>query len=185
MEEFIDVCSVTANFLMSHPRAAYPEIEQKAGRPYSCLMLRCCEEFVVAIPFRSHIKHDNVYKFHNSQRSMANLSGLDYSKCLIIKNIEDFLDSPAVVDNDEYVETIQNLELSIIKKQTPRFEVPAFIMLFCMVDTYVTFPIIGTSHRMPRIFRADSFQPFFRTFSHSSAVLRAAAHSSNETRWGI
>ena len=53
--------------------------------------------------------HKNGYKFRSSERSKAHQSGLDYSKMAIIQNGDYLGTADAVVDRDEYRETIANI----------------------------------------------------------------------------
>ena len=62
------------------------EIEQKSDRPYVQLYIRI-KNIHFAIPFRSNIKHRYVY-----WTDKANGFGLDYSKAVIIENL-DYIDT--------------------------------------------------------------------------------------------
>ena len=64
----------------------------------------------ICIPYRSNIRHNYAYLFKNSLRSRLSRSGLDYTKAVLIQNVEYLDDSVhAIVDQDEYRETVQNL----------------------------------------------------------------------------
>ena len=64
-------------------------------------------------------KKKRAYHFKNTHRSQKHRSGLDYTKIIIIKNKE-FLDSKdALIDKDEFNETVKNLNK--IKRQALRF----------------------------------------------------------------
>lgn len=110
MEYLAEVYSLSSQFYTDYPSTQYPEIATKKGRPYSCLLIEYMDDMFICIPFRSHVRHKYAYHFTNSIRSKQCQSGLDYTKVALLKNI-DYLDSvhPAVVDQDEYKETIQNL----------------------------------------------------------------------------
>lgn len=54
--------------------------------------------------------------YRTSQRSRKSKSGLDYSKIIIITNSDYIRENDAIVDKDEYNETVSNIEL--IKKGT-------------------------------------------------------------------
>ena len=82
---------------------------QKHGRPYTCLIIDTHDDFFICVPFRSSISHNNAYFFKNTKRSRKSRSGLDYTKIALIKNPEYIDNAAAIVDNDEYVETIQNI----------------------------------------------------------------------------
>lgn len=94
----------------AYPLSSYPELMYKQGRPYNCLLIDLHYDYLICIPYRTHIRHNNAYHFKNSARSKNNESGLDYSKMLIIKD-ESYLSSKnVVIDQDEYKETMQNIK---------------------------------------------------------------------------
>lgn len=111
MEFDVEIHSLTAQFYSDYPNSKFPEIALKKGRPYSCLLIEYMDDLFICIPFRSHVRHKYAYHFRNSARSRQSESGLDYTKAVLIKNLA-YIDSchPAVVDQDEYKETMQNLE---------------------------------------------------------------------------
>lgn len=57
--------------------------------------------------------------FKTSKRSVQYKSGLDYTKMLIINNTSYFSEEAAVIDNDEYFETLKNIDK--IKKESKEF----------------------------------------------------------------
>lgn len=110
MEYIAEVYGLTEQFFADYPHDKYPEILSKSGRPYSCLLIDCMDKFLICIPFRSHIQHPYAYHFKNSVRSKRANSGLDYTKSVLIAN-NAYINtaSPAIVDKDEYNETMINL----------------------------------------------------------------------------
>ena len=110
MEYLADIYSLTSQFYTDYPRSQYPEIAVKQGRPYSCLLIEYIDDIFICIPFRSHVRHKYAYHFRNSVRAQQCQSGLDYTKTVLIRD-SSYLNSvtPAVVDQDEYRETMQNL----------------------------------------------------------------------------
>lgn len=62
------------------------------------------------MPYRSEVSHKYAFHFKDSQRAKLHKSGLDYTKIIIISNKEYISDETALIDNDEYVETIHNIE---------------------------------------------------------------------------
>lgn len=110
MEYIAEIYSLSSQFYKDYPNSQYPEIVTKIGRPYSCLLIEYIADLFICIPFRSHVRHKYAYHFKNSARSKQCKSGLDYTKIALIKN-SNYIDSttPAVVDQDEYKETVQNL----------------------------------------------------------------------------
>lgn len=101
---------LTELFVQRYPHDIYPELMYKLDRPYCCLVIRTKYNFSICIPFRSNIKHKNAYMFKKTRRSRNSKSGLDYTKIILI-NDDHYLDCRnVVVDNDEYQETIKNIE---------------------------------------------------------------------------
>lgn len=110
MDYLADIYSLSSKFYIDYPYATYPEIAVKKGRPYSCLLLDYIDGLFICIPFRSHVRHKYAYHFKNSVRSKQSQSGLDYTKIILIKNNDYINDTTlAIVDLDEYKETVQNL----------------------------------------------------------------------------
>ena len=111
MDYVAEIYNLSSEFYQNYPTNQYPEILVKSNRPYACLLVNYMDDLFLCIPFRSHISHNYAYHFKNSNRSKRCRSGLDYTKIALIKN-DDYIDgdTPAVVDQDEYKETIQNLD---------------------------------------------------------------------------
>ena len=65
--------------------------------------------YYICVPFRTEISHPYAYHFKNSSRSRSHKSGLDYTKIVIINKSEYIDNKDAVVDRDEFVETISNI----------------------------------------------------------------------------
>ena len=76
---------LTAQFYKDY--ANCPEIEQKPLRPYIMLLLKI-DNLTFALPMRSHIKHKYAYF-----TDKANGCGIDYSKAVVITNINLYVDS--------------------------------------------------------------------------------------------
>ena len=110
MEYTAEIYSLSPQFYTAYPAAQYPEILIKQGRPYSCLLIEYLDDLFLCIPFRSYVRHKYAYHFKQSVRSRQRRSGLDYTKLVLIQN-DAYLDTatPAVVDQDEYKEAVQNL----------------------------------------------------------------------------
>ncbi len=105
-----DIYLLSPKFLNDYPPTQYPEIMYKLGRPYNCLLIDTHQDYFICLPFRSYINHGNAYLFRNSHRSAYCKSGLDYSKALIIADTQ-YLDSAtAIVDQDEYTESMRNMD---------------------------------------------------------------------------
>ena len=104
------VYTLSSKFVSDYPLITFPELMYKQGRPYTCLLIETHEDYFLCVPFRSSINHKNAYHFTSTKRSQNSRSGLDYSKTIVIKNL-DYIDSvsPAIVDQDEYSEMMQHL----------------------------------------------------------------------------
>ena len=109
MELVFEVYLLSDKFIKDYPLSDYPELMYKQGRPYNCLLIDSHDGYFICIPFRSNINHSNAYMFKRTKRSKITKSGLDYSKALIISETEYFDSKKAVVDDDEYTETVQNI----------------------------------------------------------------------------
>ncbi len=106
-----DIQKLTTAFFEDYPSDIYPELMNKLGRPYNCLLLETHYDYYICIPFRSNIHHKQAFLFKDSRRSRQTRSGLDYSKMVIIKNADKYLTNQNVaVDNDEYNEAQRNIE---------------------------------------------------------------------------
>lgn len=110
MEYDVDIRLLSPAFLAAYPGTTYPELMHKGGRPYTCLLIDTHEDYLICIPFRSSINHKNAYLFTTTQRSIRTRSGLDYTKAVLIRD-PSYIDSGhAIVDQDEYHETMANLK---------------------------------------------------------------------------
>ncbi len=110
MEYDSDIYRLSKKFIQDYPISEFPETMYKLARPYTCLLIDTHDDFLICVPFRSDIHHNNAYLFTSTERSRRSRSGLDYSKIIIIQDPA-YIDSstPAVVDHDEYTEMIRNL----------------------------------------------------------------------------
>ena len=111
MEYDVDICQLSQSFYSAYPSSIYPEIMAKDSRPYTCLMIETQEDYLICIPFRSSVLHNDAFIFSNTKRSQKTRSGLDYSKTVIVKDTS-YIDSnkSVVVDNDEYTAMMTNIE---------------------------------------------------------------------------
>lgn len=106
-------------FYKVYARPEYKEIMLKQGRAYNCLLFQAHYNYFICIPYRSEITHDNAYLFRNSKRARKHKSGLDYSKIVIISNADYLETEDALIDKDEFNETIKNLNR--IKREALKF----------------------------------------------------------------
>lgn len=104
------VLNLTDEFFSHYPNPPYKEIIRKNNRPYNCLLVQSRYDYFICIPYRSHINHKYAFKFKKSIRSKRANSGLDYSKIVIIQKSEYIGTADAVVDQDEFNETRDNIE---------------------------------------------------------------------------
>lgn len=102
------VLRLSNKFYIDYPKSRYPELLEKEARAYACLLVDC-HDYFVCIPYRTNILHKNAYHFKHSKRSANNNSGLDYSKIAITNNSQHIENIPAVIDKDEYNETMINI----------------------------------------------------------------------------
>lgn len=113
------ICRLSDNFYNAYPKAQYREILEKRERPYNCITFELNNNYLVCIPYRTEINHKYAYYFCSSKRCIKHKSGLDYTKMVILKNISYLDGGQAVLDNDEYIETVKNINR--IKKEAFKF----------------------------------------------------------------
>lgn len=106
---------LTEDFYNKYNSDSYPEIENKVNRPYMVMLIQI-EGNTFAIPFRTNIKHNNCYKFENSSRPTESVTGLDYSKAVVV-NDKRYIGVPARINDMEYTELDTNYHI-IIKRFT-------------------------------------------------------------------
>ena len=118
-ENDYQILKLTDVFYQAYPNPPYKEILKKNQRAYNCLLFQSHYDYFICIPYRSEISHRYAFRFSNTVRSRAHKSGLDYSKIVIIDKTE-YIDSVnAIIDKDEFNETMVNLER--IKKEALEF----------------------------------------------------------------
>lgn len=113
------ILRLSEKFYRDYPNPPYYEILKKKKRGYNCLLFQTHYEYFICIPYRTEIQHRYAYRFKNTCRSQKHKSGLDYLKMVIIKDLEYLDDKIALIDKDEYKETMRNLEK--IKKDALEF----------------------------------------------------------------
>lgn len=102
---------LTAEFYNRYDPVNYPEIENKSNRPYMVMLIQI-ENNTFAIPFRTNVKHNNCYKFKKSSRPTNSITGLDYSKAVIINNNK-YIGPAARINDMEYTELDTNNHIII------------------------------------------------------------------------
>lgn len=110
MDYAVEIRLLSQKFSNDYPEKIFPELMLKHGCPYTCLLIDTHDGFFICVPFRSSISHNTAFLFKNTRRSKKSRSGLDYTKMVPIKGGDYIDDVAAIVDNDEYVETLQNIE---------------------------------------------------------------------------
>lgn len=104
------ILKLTERFYFKYSDSQYPELLNKKNRPYNCMLLQTHYDYFICVPFRTNINHNNAFKFSSSKRSKVKKSGLNYSKMIIIKDLNYLESRDAVIDKAEYKETVKNIE---------------------------------------------------------------------------
>ena len=110
VENDYQILKLTEQFYSNYPNPPYVEILKKRERAYSCLLFQSHYDYFICVPYRSEITHSNAFHFMQSVRSRKHKSGLDYSKIVIITKPEYIDTQDAIIDRDEFVETVKNLD---------------------------------------------------------------------------
>lgn len=110
MEFDTQIICLTADFYRDYDSKLYPEILEKYTRPYNCLIVDTHKGYYICVPYRSYINHRYAYKFKSSKRSIQCRSGIDYSKMVIVTKKNYISEKSGIVDQDEYRETMQNID---------------------------------------------------------------------------
>ena len=118
-ENDYQILKLTTRFYEEHPDPPYHEILKKNQRAYNCLLFQSHYDYYICVPYRSEISHPYSFKFKKTQRSKSHRSGLDYTKIVIITKSEYIDTKDALIDKDEFNETMVNLER--IKKEALDF----------------------------------------------------------------
>lgn len=104
------ILKLTTDFYNAYPNPPYLEILKKERRAYNCILFQTHYDYYICVPYRTKISHTYAYRFQNSARSRKHRSGLDYTKIVIISKGQYIDDKDALVDQDEYNETMMNLK---------------------------------------------------------------------------
>lgn len=103
------ILRLTNKFYEDYPKERYPELLEKIGRSYNCLLFQSHYGYFIGVPYRSEVKHNNAFKFKNTKRSKHHSSGLDFTKIVIIQNPDYISCKSSIIDFDEYIKTKQNI----------------------------------------------------------------------------
>ncbi len=97
---------LSAEFYNKYNCNDYPEIENKDNRPYMVVLIKIGNN-TFAIPFRTNVPHGNCYKFKKSTRPTNTVTGLDYTKAVIV-NDSKYIGVAARINDMEYTELSEN-----------------------------------------------------------------------------
>ena len=105
----------SSDFFKKYNSTDYPEIANKDNRPYMVILIKI-ENNTFAIPFRTNIPHNNCYKFKSTSRPTQSVTGLDFTKAVIV-NDDNYIGGAARINDMEYTELDTNYHI-IIKQFT-------------------------------------------------------------------
>ena len=88
-------------------------METKENRPYVVLLVNI-NDIKFAIPLRTNIRHRKCNKFKTSDRETDSITGIDYSKAVVISK-DFYLGKVTDINDKEYLE-LQQKAFFIIKK---------------------------------------------------------------------
>jgi len=106
IEYDFQILKLEDSFFEKYPDPPFKEILKKRKRAYNCLLFQSHYDYFICIPFRTEISHPYAYHFKKSKRSLKHRSGLDYTKIIIVDKSEYIGSQDAIVDKDEYNETV-------------------------------------------------------------------------------
>ena len=115
-KELFELHYLSQKFYEKYNAAVYPKIEHKPQRPYIMLLIKI-DENTFALPLRTNIRHNSCYKFRHSSRPTESVTGIDFSKAVII-NDKTYIDGIAEIDNKEYVELNDRIVFIMSKFRT-------------------------------------------------------------------
>jgi len=101
-----EIRRLSSEFYNAYPHEQYPEMEYKPERPYLVLLFYV-DSNRFALPFRTNIRHEYCYKFKNSNRPTNSVSGIDYTKAVVV-NDDRYIGERADIDDLEHAELAGN-----------------------------------------------------------------------------
>ena len=113
MAKLVELRKLSKDFYKDYPHEKYPEMEAKVGRPYVVLLVEI-NNVKFAIPLRTNIRHSYCYKFRTSDRDTDSVTGIDFSKAVVISK-DSYLGEETDINDKEYLE-IQEKAFFIINK---------------------------------------------------------------------
>ena len=105
MAKLVELRKLSKEFYKAHPHSEYPEMETKENRPYVVLLVNI-NDIKFAIPLRTNIRHSYCYKFKTSDRETDSITGIDYSKAVVISK-DSYLGEVTDINDKEYLELQQ------------------------------------------------------------------------------
>ena len=102
MIRILELRKLSNQFYKDYPHENFPEMETKPNRPYVVLLLEI-DHIKFAIPLRTNIRHSFCYKFRTSDRKTESVTGIDFSKAVVITK-SDYLGERANINDKEYLE---------------------------------------------------------------------------------
>ena len=118
MKNDFKIVTLSNSFYKKYCSDRFPEILKKKTRPYNCLLTKSEKGYYICIPYRSSIRHSDSFLFYkdNSNKPYA---GLDYTKIIILKDL-DYVDNENVlIKTDHYKKT--NLHIKRICKDANEY----------------------------------------------------------------
>ncbi|MBO5529273.1 MAG: hypothetical protein J6A47_08185 [Bacilli bacterium] len=113
MAKLLELRRLSKEFYKAYPHSKYPEMEAKENRPYVVLLVEI-NKIQFAIPLRTNIRHSYCYKFKTSDRKTDSITGVDYSKAVVISKVS-YLGEATDINDKEYLE-LQQKTFFIINK---------------------------------------------------------------------
>lgn len=113
MAKLVELRKLSKEFYNAYPHNEFPEMEAKLGRPYVVLLVKI-NNVKFAIPLRTNIRHSYCYKFKTSDRGTDSITGIDYSKAVVISK-DSYLGEVTDINDKEYLE-LQQKTFFIINK---------------------------------------------------------------------
>ena len=87
MQTVFTLNKLSMDFYSNYPATQYAEIEYKPSRPY-VVMVVDIDGNKFALPLRTNIRHNYCYKFKNTGRDTQSSTGIDFTKAVINKIID-------------------------------------------------------------------------------------------------
>ena len=109
-----EILKLSDIFYNDFRNSQYQEMLAKRNRPYNVVLFKTSYDYFIVFPFRTKLNHNNGFHFYPNSKNKENNPGLDYSKAVIIKNI-DYIGENVLIDKKQ----IKNIE--IIHKEISKY----------------------------------------------------------------